>query len=194
MPEDLTEVDQYPAAVPVPLGGDARTAASVRAAFQNLTDRSKHHELHKVETVAFNLAVSGCHALIGSGLTNDGDPYPLSIVAGVGSFSSNGTEITVPSVGFYLIGVSLQIVTPASSPFEAGFKILLNDVEQLAHTNEWFTDGAATTVTMSFVDMVNVLDVAHKIKLTAITNVSLSAVANKKSKLILGKFGPQVTP
>lgn len=41
MPKNLTEVDEFPAVVTVPVGTDARTAASVEVGFQALADRTR---------------------------------------------------------------------------------------------------------------------------------------------------------
>jgi hypothetical protein len=196
MPENLTPVDEFTADVPVPLGGDARTAASVRSAFQALTNRTEHHELHKLSKSEFNSTVAGALFTITSGVVSAGDHFPIGGSSQVGgTFSVASNEITVPAVGAYALFGAIALGVPNTSPFEKRVEIFLNGVLWSMYS-EKVESSEARWELLPLLEFVIVPNVAHKISLRAPSThpMSVAESSASRSRIMLVKIGPQVTP
>jgi hypothetical protein len=108
MPTNLTEVDSYDANVSVPLGGDARTAASVTAGMQSLANRAKNHQLHKLGDSGGTFTLAAVLRLLGAGVEIGGVGLLCTgvLVASAGAVLTGGVSIdTALIAGGQLLGV-----------------------------------------------------------------------------------------
>ncbi len=118
MSKILVEGTTYPASITVPVGADARTAASIEPAFQNLTDRTRNLKnridaASGVKTKLIPLAI--CRAPDG----HDASPgvNMLSVAFGtanVWAFSANSNRLIIPldvglNTGDVITNVSLCV-------------------------------------------------------------------------------------
>jgi hypothetical protein len=104
MAHDLTEASTYTANVTVPDDGDALSAASVEAPFQDVADRTKYLKAHVDALEAAN--VYGRYTVSGS--PGSGANFTLAQVAANGpTLAAN--EITISQTGLYMIALTCQM-------------------------------------------------------------------------------------
>lgn len=111
MPKLLTDDDSTftPNNVQVPVGGDARTAASVEVGFQELANRTAYLKTNQDDTQQKRLyylaSFDGSPAP--SGLFTVPATSPQFTAVNLGGFSVSSSAIQVPEAGIYLVTVSL---------------------------------------------------------------------------------------
>ena len=122
MTKPLVDGSTYPATIVVPTGGDARTAASVEAPFQQLTDRTAVTKTLVDEEVA--MGRTWCRVQVNDSSAGDSYRYELVTVynpstqqyplVNNGGFTIAGNEIEVPSAGVYEVTAHVPIVADAA--------------------------------------------------------------------------------
>ena len=146
MAHALTETSIFTTSVIVPDGGDARTAASVEAPIQDVTDRTRN--LHDRASALEALSLSTFKDLVNTfAVFNIGETGPrdngerFAIVEKLdsspsGNFTVSSDRITVPVPGTYMITVSgLASFTSGSGSFPGVKSVALRlDSTQVAYT------------------------------------------------------------
>lgn len=181
MPKNLTPISQYTGNLVVPIGGDARTAASVEPGFQTLGDRALYAKTQldilrtyaQYEIDAFEIASGAIMTL-----TEEFD---------VGGFTLASNKITLPAAGVYEVSVDVSLTGQSTNnPLQIGINLMTRtDADDADSTvQEYTTHRTSATVGVSaphiaFRSIFNCTDIAiKKLWVTAYVAASTLSVAN----------------
>lgn len=123
MSKILTETESFDADVTVPEGGDARTAPSVEAPFQKLTNRTRYlYEQLSATAISAQYSIAGGVA--------SGAVMPLTEESASDGFDMLSDTVQVPSPGRYLFVLRSVVLSDDSTtdPLLAGCRLYVGGV------------------------------------------------------------------